>query len=135
MMATEYRNASIYKQPPTASTASVTVPRPGRATEKVLERVGVALMLMLQDEYGPAAQLEPPAAREAEMLKRNVALAHIHPADAVDSLRKELRECHKGRSPFNRRVRDSENAREWWATVGKDEDATILGVSRKRFYK
>ncbi|EIN10004.1 hypothetical protein PUNSTDRAFT_133774 [Punctularia strigosozonata HHB-11173 SS5] len=102
--------------------------------DKMLDRVGNALMRMLQHEYGPAASLTNAEEMKELMKIRNPELAHLSARDAVAALHAELVLYAKKRDPFDRQFKSTDTPLRWWKAVRKDESAKVLGVLATKLF-
>lgn len=100
------------------------------AADPILKRAGLSLQKILRNEYGDvyADKSTSDNTKATLMQEQNPLLAHLGPAQALNQLRKELRNYQKGIDPFNRRLRDNESVLDWWTAVQQDDDAQVLGV-------
>jgi hypothetical protein len=67
------------------------------------------------------------------MLERNPRLAHLTPAQALASLKSELKCFVDGDDPFDRQFRAGETVRQWWIAVQKKPFGAVLGVHQSLF--
>jgi hypothetical protein len=73
-------------------------------------------------------KLKGDGAKVMLMQDRNPLLAHLSLTQALNQLRKELRNYQKDIAPFDRKLRDNETVLDWWTVVQHDDDAHILEV-------
>ncbi|TFY73835.1 hypothetical protein EWM64_g10177 [Hericium alpestre] len=94
--------------------------------EKVLKRAGIALQTLLKNKYGDLVEKTPrqPHGKEREELaavmnKRNLALAHLSPFEALTKLKQQLTNYVRGETPFDKPVEDGQSMRVWWERLVK----------------
>ena len=144
-MHAEYRNAPIYKnvnplQIPAMHISRInggsrvdgghtTISSPS-AANAILKRAGISLQNILKNEYGDtyADNFKSDHKKEALMQERNPLLAHLGPAQALERLKRELRNYQKGVLPFDRKLRENESVLDWWIAIQRDDEARVLGV-------
>lgn len=103
----------------------------GKTLEDILQRVGICLQKILKNEYGDAYDgdlLKKRPKPQEIMQKRNPRLAHLSPTEALQSLKRGLREYANCEEPFDRMLKSDETVREWWVTLQRKVDACVLGV-------
>ncbi|KAG1724896.1 uncharacterized protein EDB91DRAFT_1062575 [Suillus paluster] len=132
----EYQIALIYKNinpldlPPIHLTKSNGMYSVVSPKDSIVKRVGMRRQLMLKHEYGDVYDVVKSDQAAAKLMKeRNPRLAGLTPQDALQALKVELKEYHKGADPFNRKICKHENIRDWWLAVQKDENVRVLGVT------
>lgn len=135
----EYRSAPIYNtiNPLAIPTIRVVRQTDGTATsakkpvEDIVKRVGLALLGMLKNEYGDLYS-NPTTMNHAHslMAQRNASLAKIHPSDAINSLKEELKSYARGYPPFDRPfdLDHTTSLLAWWERVHRSDDTNILAV-------
>ncbi|KAG2158711.1 uncharacterized protein EDB93DRAFT_1076704, partial [Suillus bovinus] len=137
----EHRTAQIYKNinpldlPPihmTKANGTYSIVSP---EDSIMKRVGTSLQLMLKHEYGDVYDVVRSDQAAAKLMKeRNPRFTGLTPREALQALKVELKEYHKGADPFNCKIRKHENVRDWWLAVQKDENAQVLGALAIKLY-
>lgn len=95
-----------------------------------IERIGVSLLGMLQNEYADEYRAGRSVADAMASLKEaGSRLAHRTPQDAMGALKKQLKAYMDGADPFMRKRRHDQSLRDWWMCLIQNDDADVLAVS------
>ena len=144
-MHAEYRNAPIYKNVNPLQIPAVHISRinggsrvdGGRTTisspsaaDAILKRAGISLQKILRNEYGNtyADNSKSDHEKETLMQERNPLLAHLRPVQALERLKRELKNYQKGVIPFDQKLCENESVLDWWIAIQQDDEPQVLRV-------
>ena len=99
------------------------------AANAILKRAGISLQNILKNEYGDtyADNSKSDHKKEPLMQERNP-LLHLGPAQALERLKRELKNFQKGVVPFDRKLCKNRSVLDRWIAIQWDDEAWVLGV-------
>ena len=100
------------------------------AADAILKRAGISLQKILRNEYGNtyADNSKSDHEKETLMQERNPLLAHLRPVQALERLKRELKNYQKGVIPFDQKLRENESVLDWWIAIQQDDEPRVLRV-------
>ncbi|KAG2031438.1 hypothetical protein BDR03DRAFT_1030052 [Suillus americanus] len=94
------------------------------------KQAALSIQKILQHKYSDVYNADKYIDPKAEMQRRNPALAHLTPAEALARLQSQLKAYFRAEDPFNRKMRSNESPRDYWRALLKsgDELADVLPI-------
>ncbi|KAG2131747.1 hypothetical protein DEU56DRAFT_953211, partial [Suillus clintonianus] len=132
-----FRNAPVYKQAIPLAIDPILINRSkdnitcaSKPPPEMSKRAALSIQKILQREYGNVYDADEYTNPKAEMQRRNPALAHLTPAEALARLQSQLKAYFRAEDPFNRKMRSNESPRDYWRALLKsgDELADVLPI-------
>ncbi|KAJ8585242.1 hypothetical protein M405DRAFT_865549 [Rhizopogon salebrosus TDB-379] len=125
-----FRNAPVYKQANPVAIDSILLHRNKDGTVTCASkppldmsmRTALSVQKNLQREYGDVYDAGKYASPKDEMNRRNPALAHLTPAEALTRVQSQLKAYFRSEDPFNRKMRSNETPRDYWRAISKSQD-------------
>ena len=78
------------------------------------KRAALSIQKNLQREHGNVYEADEHTNPKSEMERRNPALAHLTPAEALARLQSQLKAYFRAEDPFNRKMRSNDSPRDYW---------------------
>ena len=135
-MHAEYQNAPIYKNVNPLQILAMYIGHINRgscvdgvhttisspsAAHAILKGAGINLQNILKNEYGDTyADNSRSDCKKALMQERNPLLAHLGPAQALERLKRELKNYQKGGIPLDRKLCINKSVLDWWIAIQWD---------------
>ncbi|OJA15131.1 hypothetical protein AZE42_12680, partial [Rhizopogon vesiculosus] len=133
-----FRDAPVYKQANPLAIDPILLNRnkdgivtcASKPPPDMSKRAALSIQKILRREYGDVYDIGKYQSPKDVMNRRNPALAHLTPAEALTRLQSQLKAYFRCEDPFNRKVRSNETPRDYWRAILKTRDklADVLPV-------